>query len=262
MSSSQLTATSRLIQALLRGDREETDAASLASLSLPSATFYQQDERACLVPILPAAVVPAFSSAMQPLTKTEGSIENVGLLLRTGKSLKEAALCAVDLRGSSEPGQWTSDEFPLLIFRLPQALARMAEEALEALLRAAPETDAQVYTTPEGNEKVKRDRFWASHYGGVDKKGRPIKRGPSGAYQAYRDSIDAAIEGKLLQCSQMLLNSASQAAHGDPSGGDGIRVAELCGGDGSLAACLLEGEADLWWLEFTVVTRAAGRAAA
>ena len=133
---STISAAERLARALLRGDRVDT-AQFLGDLCLPSAAFYQEDERAAIVDAIPPAAVSVLSAAIGPLVGDSDGLAATSLLMRTGKSLKGAALCAVELQGSRMPEA-------LVIFHLAPALARLAEDALEALLRTAPETDVQV----------------------------------------------------------------------------------------------------------------------
>ena len=234
MATCQTAAANRLVHAVLRGTK--LDSTQLGELCLPSAAFYQEDERATVFR-LPELAVPVFTEAISHQATQPPTAVASGFLFRTGKSLKGAAICAVEFEHRNRPAD------ALVLFRLSPSLALLAEEAIEALLRAAPESEAHVYSSPEASEKVKRDKFWAAHYGGVDKKGKR-KRPPSSAYKAYRDSIDGVIEAALLRCVPLLRRNCASSAAGDDGGGGGggeLRVAELCGGDGSLAEVLLGG---------------------
>eukprot|EP00946_MAST-07B_sp_MAST-7B-sp1_P002571 g2571.t1 len=86
------------------------------------------------------------------------------------------------------------------------------------------EAMVEVYIPPSASAPHRRDSWWSSHYVKIKRK---KQEKASSAYLHYRENIDDLI---LMALEEFVLVEETPK----------IDVAELCAGDGSLAACMLE----------------------
>lgn len=219
----------------------------LKTLRMPSDEFYRikkEGERAALLTISredETGLADALATAVEPLVAAEtgaGRLALSSLCVRIGAAIRGAWVAAL----------FRTDPGPIVVaFNIPQSLVRPVYDALGALLRSAPELEAQVYRTPVQYAQAVDDAFWASTTkgpharlgtrpsggGGAGLIGQqpPVGQPPHGStdwaseYAVYRSSIDGLIEDTLC----------------DFCGSGHVHVLEICAGDGSLAERLLRG---------------------
>lgn len=180
--------------------------------------FCEGAEEMVIAPIGPSWAA-AFSSSVG------ADATPVQMALRTGDSLSGAAQLAIHFT--------TATGAPLVVVLLAPAGSDLVPRA-SAWLRRQTSTAVCAFGTPAGPSRVKRDNFWGTSYGGL------IGRlSPDGPYQVYRGFIDHVIEEVLLQTLRLDAAATPAAARQTPL--EGLRVAELCAGDGALASKLLRG---------------------
>ena len=129
------------------------------------------------------------------------------------------------------------------LFMLPHSLRYAAERHFLSAAAAVGDGtvdggggDVHVFVPPNDAGAQKKDAWWGKHYTrNKHKKHYEQHDVASGAYSAYRDTIDALI---LHAFSELAGPQERQLA--TPLAAPALAVYELCGGDGSLGAALLQ----------------------
>ena len=203
------------------------------ALSLRSADFFAQDERAVLVSGSgdgADALAGGLRTKLKNTPYDKQEITLVALCLRAGFSMRGVRV-AVQLR--SDEGDF------ILLFN---NVGRGVEGALSTFLRTATNgqrIDAQVYRTPHGNtaNTIRNDGYWGRSWHG---------EGADQDYEVYRDALDELIEQtSCAHCAERT----------------GLKVVELCAGDGTLAARLLASSLAKSIGSYTLIERNADLAA-
>lgn len=224
------------------------------ALRMPSDVFYsagQIDERAVLL-------TESFelSAALRPGFQTSG-IATLG---------PSCSMCVRIGASNKNVGAWVAvhSESALVLFAVPQALMKACYNSLTAVISSlAPAgVDAQVYRTPlqtagpappaTPSGITCANDFWAGTSTGPASAASRQKSGGApdwgGEYNVYRTLIDGRVEAAI--CEQ-LSSAFGGGAFGDGTfgggafgGTGGVDALEVCAGDGSLAARLLQ-HADL-----------------
>ena len=193
-------ATMRTSANVQRADKERR-AELTKALRLESDQFNGQDERALLI----YGADEALSAAIAP------GATFIAMAVRCGFSIK-GLRCAIHFRAH--------DGADLVrLYTLPGSAGKSFHATLAAVLQQASTLDAQVYRTPSHGNSTRDDTYWGANWS-ADK---------ADDYSIYRDAIDGLIEEAIVH--------HSSAGSG---GKDGLRIVEICGGDGALAARLLQ----------------------
>ena len=200
-----------------RADKERR-AELTKALRLESEQFNGQDERALLI----YGADEALSAAIAP------GATFIAMAVRCGFSIK-GLRCAIHFRAH--------DGADLVrLYTLPGSAGKSFHATLAAVLLQAATLDAQVYRTPSHGNSTRDDTYWGANWS-ADK---------ADDYSIYRDAIDGLIEEAIVQ--------HSSAGSGEE---DGLRIVEICGGDGALAARLLQSSSSIrissyYWSERNV----------
>ena len=225
-------------------------------LRMPSSEFYKPglDDCAALV-TGDGEAVDALASALQPLIVAalgEPLPKLKALCMRVSPTTPGALLAAHFHQTTGSGGRGAARE-AVLLFRIDASSLRTAHDGLSRLLGSTPTLDAQVYRTPQQRpDGPQDDHFWAAIAQGAPSAPRtapPAARAAAAAagsgsgtapvphdwhneYSVYRSVIDQLIQ-------KALHTHCSRAGNGHPHG-SALHVLEVCAGDGSLAAKLLE----------------------
>mmetsp|Transcript_34644 Transcript_34644/g.78319 ORF Transcript_34644/g.78319 Transcript_34644/m.78319 type:complete len:442 (-) Transcript_34644:156-1481(-) len=176
--------------------------------------------------------------------RSQYAVEEVQLRT-SGNGNEITGYCAFLVRENINAAEEVGREECLLVYRF------VGEERVQTLLDIARKTlccmeggRIQLYRTP-ADVNVKQDKWWNKKYPNKTAKSKKndAEKGPGDAnevlvgggddpYSAYRSTIDRLIEDRV----DSLIRNKKLGGSSCP---DGICVAELCGGDGSLAEKLV-----------------------
>ena len=120
------------------------------------------------------------------------------------------------------------------VFRYSEPYTATVEKLLsKATTSFAEDATMEVYVAPSLKAKHRRNSWWSRRYVRVDSKSADRGRRASSSYLHYRENIDGLIIQAIRRHMGMI------CTHDVVGSEAGLRVAELCAGDGSLAAKLL-----------------------
>jgi len=199
--------------------------------------FYEQDERAALLPAVPGLIAAMESASSMHASKSTwhdeaawhtacaGGPLECALALRSGFSVR-GVLCAVHCFSSRAASI-------VLLFSVAPPSNRKVHE-LVAQMGASAVLDMHVYRTPVAAAQPQPDSFWGERWHAEDEEPGSSAEHAS-EYATYRQVIDALIEAAVLEHCTRSINLSS------------LTVMEICAGDGALAERLipaLDGDGD------------------